>query len=40
MTSPALIETLLDAAFNQLQHDTGPQYVEYQFQRKTLKSDF
>ncbi len=34
------IEQLLDAAFAQLQHDTGPQDPEYVFQRQYLHKEF
>jgi len=34
------IEKLLDAAFHQLQHDTGEDCPEYVWQRKTLKTEF
>lgn len=34
------VEKLLDAAFRELQHDTGPQDIEYVAQRKSLKAEF
>lgn len=34
------LEELLDAAFRQLQHDTGPQDVEYVHQRRVLRDEF
>jgi len=34
------VEALLDAAFRQLQHDTGEHDVEYRFQRDMLKKEF
>ena len=36
----ALVEKLLDAAFHELQHDTGPQDPEWVSQRKNLKAAF
>ena len=43
-TVPALvgrkIEKLLDAAFHELQHDTGPSDPEYVYQRNLLKKKF
>ena len=35
-----IIEKLLDAAFHQLQHDTGENDPEYRWQRKELKKAF
>lgn len=34
------IESLLEAAFHELQHDTGPSDPEYVYQRKLLKKKF
>jgi hypothetical protein len=34
------IEALLDAAFRELQHDTGETDSEYIYQRKVLKTEF
>jgi len=34
------VEALLDAAFRQLQHDTGEHDIEYRFQREVLKKEF
>jgi len=34
------IEKLLDAAFRELQHDTGPSDTEYVYQRNLLKKKF
>lgn len=31
------VDALLDAAFRQLQHDTGPEDAEYRFQRDMAK---
>lgn len=38
--SAALVEKLLDAAFHELQHDTGPHNTEYVYQRNNLKAAF
>jgi hypothetical protein len=35
-----LVERLLEAAFHELQHDTGPSDPEYVYQRKLLKKKF
>jgi len=38
--STQAVEKLLDAAFRQLQHDTGPSDPEWVFQRKVLGDEF
>lgn len=35
-----IIDSLLDAAFSELQHDTGPQDKEYVYQRGVLEEKF
>ena len=40
LTKALLINDLLDAAFAQLQHDTGPNNVEWHWQRKVLREKF
>lgn len=34
------VDELLDAAFRELQHDTGPNGIEYQHQRTVLRAEF
>lgn len=38
--SAALVEKLLDAAFHELQHDTGEHDPEWRYQREKLKAAF
>lgn len=39
-SSALLVEKLLDAAFHELQHDTGESDPEWRYQRKNLKAAF
>ncbi len=36
----ALVEKLLDAAFKELQHDTGEHNPEWRYQRENLRAAF
>lgn len=38
--SPEVVEKLVDAAFRELQHDTGPLDQEYRHQRRVLTNEF